>query len=90
MAEQTEILSRIWPEWTVEKLIGRGAFGQVYQTRREERGIVTRAAVKVIPVPLDLTVYCTAENYESFRNSSLYSQEQDKDYWASYPLLIWP
>ena len=53
MAAYSEIVRQVWPEWELETLIGKGAYGQVYQARHEEFGIVSRAAVKIIPIPQD-------------------------------------
>ena len=47
------ILKHIWPDWQLEKTIGRGTYGQVCQIKRDEYGLVSRAAVKIIPVPQD-------------------------------------
>ncbi|MDR1616762.1 MAG: protein kinase [Syntrophomonadaceae bacterium] len=46
-----EKLESIWPEWKVVKDIGEGAFGMVYEVVREEHGLTTSAAVKVISIP---------------------------------------
>ena len=42
-----------WPEWKVEKLLGRGSFGEVYQVVRDEFGTSMRAAIKIIRIPMD-------------------------------------
>ena len=42
---------KIWPEWKIEDLIGEGSYGRVYKTRRENRGRVEYAALKVIEIP---------------------------------------
>ena len=46
-------LSKIWPEWKIEKQIGKGSFGVVYEATREENGITGKAAIKVISIPVD-------------------------------------
>ena len=51
MVSYTDILSRIWPDWQIEGLLGHGAYGYVYQARHEDYGAVSSAAVKIIPVP---------------------------------------
>ena len=43
-------LSEIWPEWTVEKVIGYGSYGTVYKAVRCDY-IKSEAAIKVISVP---------------------------------------
>lgn len=46
-------LSRFWPGWTAVRLLGRGAFGAVYEIRRVIRSNVECAAMKVMSVPAD-------------------------------------
>lgn len=40
-----------WPGWTVEKCIGKGSFGQVYEISRDIFGSTERSALKVITIP---------------------------------------
>ena len=54
MISHEDIIKSIWPEWRIEKLIGRGAYGSVYKAVREEHGLVSYAAIKIIPIPQDL------------------------------------
>lgn len=51
MADNMIDISGIWPEWTLEKVIGRGSFGVVYRASREYRDIRTYSAIKVITIP---------------------------------------
>lgn len=46
-----EKMTQIWPEWTVEKLLGRGSFGEVYKVVRKdpEHHLESYAAIKVMP-----------------------------------------
>lgn len=46
-------ISTIWPEWQIEKVLGRGSFGIVYQAIRQDTNIVSRSAIKVISIPQD-------------------------------------
>jgi len=46
-----EKLGVFWPEWRVDAQIGEGSFGKVYKVVREEYGVTSHAAVKVIPIP---------------------------------------
>lgn len=47
------IFSGVWPEWKAEKMIGRGSFGAVYSAVRNESGVQTRSAIKVVSIPSD-------------------------------------
>ena len=46
-----DVLSRVWPEWQIEKQIGKGSFGVVYQAVRRDNNLVSYAAIKVISIP---------------------------------------
>jgi len=46
-----EKLSTPWPEWKVVEQLGEGSFGTVYKIIREEHGVASTAAMKVIPIP---------------------------------------
>lgn len=46
-----EVLKQIWPEWSVGKRIGGGAYGTVYEASRNEYGVENHAAIKIISVP---------------------------------------
>ena len=41
----------LWNGWTVEKFIGEGSFGKVYQIKKEEFGHTYEAALKIIEIP---------------------------------------
>ena len=53
MDELAKVISTVWPQWQVEKMLGRGSYGRVYQVVRREQGAETRSAVKIISVPPD-------------------------------------
>lgn len=40
-----------WSEWEVNRLIGRGSFGTVYEIQRDVFGDIDKAALKVISIP---------------------------------------
>ncbi len=46
----TEIIRELWPEWTIEKMLGRGSYGTVYRAVRRGSPRDT-AAIKVISIP---------------------------------------
>lgn len=48
-------LSGIWPEWHIEKVLGRGSFGVVYKAVRLDHNIRSYSAIKVITIPTDGT-----------------------------------
>lgn len=50
-----DIINKIWPEWSVEELLGTGSFGKVYKVCREKMGYVSYAAVKVIQIPQEIS-----------------------------------
>ena len=46
-----EAVKKIWPEWTIEEEIGRGAFSVVYRAVKDEYNLRSYSAVKVIRIP---------------------------------------
>lgn len=46
-----EAEEKVFTNWTVKELIGKGAFGQVYRIEREEFGTTYQAAMKKIVIP---------------------------------------
>lgn len=46
-----EVIEKVWPEWKVERLIGKGSYGSVYKCVRNKDGAQEYSAVKVISVP---------------------------------------
>ena len=48
---EKDILSEIWPEWSVERKIGKGAYGVVYEAKRTDHAVESKAAIKVITIP---------------------------------------
>lgn len=51
MGSTYEIGSVIFQTWSIQRLIGEGSFGKVFEIRREDFGEVYTAALKVITVP---------------------------------------
>ncbi len=47
------LLQSTWPEWQIEKQIGRGSYGDVFKAYREEGGARVYAAIKLISIPQD-------------------------------------
>ncbi len=48
---EKEIIKKVWPQWTVQRKLGTGAFGQVYEAVHTKFNVEDRSAIKVIPVP---------------------------------------
>ena len=48
---ETIDISRIWPQWRVTGTIGEGSFGRVYRIEKQEYGITTASALKVMQIP---------------------------------------
>lgn len=48
-----ENLAKIWPEWEIEKQLGRGSYGVVYKAVRRDNNVESHAAIKVISIPSD-------------------------------------
>ena len=68
-----EKLAKVWPEWKVEKQLGKGSYGVVYKVVREDSNIKSHAAVKIISIPTD------ESEIDSLRSEGL-SQEGAKTY----------
>ena len=41
-------LASVWPQWKIVRLLGTGAFGEVYEIQRNEYGRVSRCALKIL------------------------------------------
>lgn len=46
-----EQLNRIWPGWVIDREIGKGAYGMVYEATHSENGLTAKAAIKEISIP---------------------------------------
>ncbi len=47
-----DLVKSIWPEWKIgEKPIGRGSYGAVYKAVRNDHGVESTSAIKIISVP---------------------------------------
>ena len=44
-------LSNVWPEWRATDKVGEGSYGKVYRCVRNEYGIESVCAIKVISIP---------------------------------------
>ena len=43
--------TKVFSNWTIEKELGEGATGKVFEIQKTDYGITTRSALKVIRVP---------------------------------------
>lgn len=46
-------ISNVWPEWQIEKQLGKGSYGVVYQAIRSDNNVESHAAIKIISIPSD-------------------------------------
>jgi len=69
-----ELLNTFWPEWSVVEQIGEGSFGKVYNVERNEYGVTTNAAVKVISIPQrsDELTSLLADGYDMISSRSYF------------------
>lgn len=51
----TDILENVWPEWKIEKQLGKGSYGVVYKAARRDHNVESLAAIKVITIPSDVS-----------------------------------
>lgn len=49
-------LALVWPQWRIVRLLGAGSFGEVYEIQRDEYGLTSRCALKILrkenPAPM--------------------------------------
>lgn len=45
----------VFDGWTIERLIGEGSYGKVYEITKTEYGITTTSALKIISIPQSQT-----------------------------------
>ena len=69
----TDVILKAWPEWKVEKTLGKGSYGTVYKAVRNDNNIQSKAAIKVVSIPLDRS------ELESLRSEGL-TEEDSKTY----------
>ncbi|MCR5735255.1 MAG: serine/threonine protein kinase, partial [Lachnospiraceae bacterium] len=53
MAEKTaeELMYDFWPEWSLIKQLGKGAYGAVYEAVRTDYTMESKSAIKIIKIP---------------------------------------
>lgn len=51
MNNDHELLKSYLKDWTIERVLGQGSFGKVYEISRNDNGTIYRAALKVISIP---------------------------------------
>ena len=51
LQHHAKILETVWPEWKLEKELGRGSYGVVYQAVRTDSSLGSRSAIKVVSIP---------------------------------------
>lgn len=73
MLSMDEVQKLIWPDWELLEILGRGTFGVVYRARKEQQGVKTDSAIKVVLIPK------SEEDYNSLREEG-YNDEQTNTY----------
>ncbi len=53
MIEHYKQYEPLFGEWRINKLIGKGSFGEVYEIERSNFGTTYKAALKVVTIPVD-------------------------------------
>jgi len=48
-----ERIEKVWTDWKILNQIGNGSFGKVYKALRDEYGVISYSAIKVISIPQD-------------------------------------
>lgn len=46
-------ISKVWPEWSIERMLGSGQYGRVYKASKSDGKYTSYSAIKVITVPAD-------------------------------------
>lgn len=73
MLSMDEVQKLIWPDWELREILGRGTFGVVYRARKEQQGVKTDSAIKVVLIPK------SEEDYNSLREEGC-NDEQTSTY----------
>lgn len=83
-----DILQNAWPEWKIEKQLGKGSYGVVYKAVRQDHHVESHAAIKVISIPSD------SSEIDSLRSEGLdldatrtYLQEVVNDFVSEIQLM---
>lgn len=79
MAKEVDVKA-FWPEWEIEKLIGRGSYGAVYRARKDVDGALAYSAIKVISIPyLDSEIESMAVEGLTISDSIKYYKQLTED-----------
>ena len=81
-------ISKIWPEWNIIEKIGEGSYGVVYKAEKNDLGINSYAAIKVISIPgkseeIDSLSY----DKEDIEGTKKYYNEVKEDYVKEIKLM---
>ena len=81
-------ISKIWPEWNIIEKIGEGSYGVVYKAEKNDLGIKSYAAIKVISIPgkseeIDSLSY----DKEDIEGTKKYYKEVMEDYVKEIKLM---
>ena len=53
ISSKKDDVNSVWPEWQIEKQLGKGSYGVVYQAVRRDNKVESHAAIKIISIPSD-------------------------------------
>ena len=83
-----ELISRVWPEWQVQEVLGKGSYGTVYKAIRSDDILSSTAAIKVISVPTDQSeVDSVRSQGVSEENTKVYFQKIVNDFVSEIRLM---
>jgi len=68
-------ISAVWPEWELEKKIGKGSYGIVYKAVRRDSGIESHAAIKIVSIPTDESELDSLLSELTIENSKKYLKD---------------
>ena len=72
MWDMEQVKRLVWPDWQLCEMLGRGSFGVVYKAKKEQQGVESFSAVKMIIIPQ------SQDDYEEATAS--YGQAQTQNY----------
>ena len=82
------IIQQAWPDWTIEKRLGSGTYGSVFQAKRTDIVGTTWAAIKAVRIPQsDEEIKALRVEGYSESQTTLYLEKVVKDFAAEVRLM---